>query len=92
MLQVLLHTAVLRAHSIVRHIKDSQPLLGVFVGEARNQARRGKQIATVTFMFFAAQRFDSLQKPLWRIVLNLEELLSYCLLPLGSPRAPRPFR
>ena len=79
-LHLLLQTAVLKPHSIVRQIKDSQPLRGVFVGEARNQAQREDLLAVVTDMSFAPQRFDSLQKPLGRIVLNLEALLSYCTL------------
>ena len=77
-LQLLLQTAVLKPHSIARQIKDSQPLRGIFVREARNQASRDDLIAVVTDMSFAPQRFDSLQKPLGRIVLNLEALLSYC--------------
>jgi len=77
-LQMLLQTAVLRPHSIARQLKDSQPLRAIFVAEAQNQLSRDDLIATVTDMSFAAQRFDSLQKPLGRIVLNLEALLSYC--------------
>ena len=79
-LQMLLQTAVLRPHSIARQLKDSQPLRAIFVAEAQNQLNRDDLIATVTDMSFAAQRFDSLQKPLGRIVLNLEALLSYCLI------------
>ena len=77
-LQLLLHTLVLRQHSIARQLRDSQPLRAVFVAETKNQLHRDDLIATVTDMSFAAQRFDSLQKPLGRIVLNLEALLSYC--------------
>ena len=77
-LHSLLQTAVLKPHIIVRQIKDSQPLRQIFVAEALNQTQRDDLIAVVTDMPFAAQRFDSLQKPLGRIVLNLEALLSYC--------------
>ena len=77
-LHSLFQTAVLQQHSIVRQLKDSQPLRQIFVAEARSQTFRDDFITVVTDMSFAAQRFDSLQKPLGRIVLNLEALLSYC--------------
>ena len=77
-LHSLLQTAVLNPHSVVRQIKDSQPLRQIFVAEARSQPYRDDLITAVTDMSFAAQRFDSLQKPLGKIVLNLEALLSYC--------------
>ena len=77
-LRMLLHTVVLRPHSIARQLRDSQPLRAIFVAETKNQLHRDDLIATVTDMSFAAQRFDSLQKPLGRITLNLEALLSYC--------------
>ena len=48
--------------------------------EARVQTHQNDLVAVVTDMSFAAQRFDSLQKPLGRIVLNLEALLSHCTL------------
>ena len=93
-LHSLLQTAVLKQHSIVRQIKDSQPLRQIFVAEARSQTHRDDLITVVTDMSFAAQRFDSLQKPLGRIVLNLEALLSYCHVvtrerSANSPEVPR---
>ena len=39
----LLQTAVLQQHSIVRQIKDSQPLRQIFVAEARNQSVTARQ-------------------------------------------------
>ena len=86
-LQYLLHTAVLKPHNIARQIKNSQPLRHVFVCEAHNQERQNKLIATVTDMPFAAQRFDSLQKPLGRTVVTLEALVSYCHLVIRERRA-----
>ena len=47
-LQLLLHTLVLRQHSIARQLKDSQPLRAVFVAETENQLHRDDLIATVT--------------------------------------------
>ena len=55
-LHALLHTAVLKPHSIVRQIKDSQPLRQIFVAEARSQTQRDDPSAAVTDMSFAAQR------------------------------------
>ena len=65
-------------HNTVRQIKDSQPLRQLFVAEARGQPQRDDLIAGVTDMPFAAQRFDSLQKPLGRTMFSLEALLGYC--------------
>ena len=73
-----MHVAVLRARSIVRQIKDSQALRAICVDEARNQAARGDLLAAVADMPFTPQRFDSLQRPWGKIVVNLEALVSYC--------------
>ena len=48
------------------------PLRQIFVAEARCHATRDDFIDIVTNMSVARHRFDSLQKPLGRIVLNLE--------------------
>jgi hypothetical protein len=77
-LQDLLDVTILKPHSVIRQIRDSMPLRQIFVAEARSQARRDDFIDVVTNMSFAGHRFDSLQKPLGRIVLNLEAITSYC--------------
>ena len=77
-LQDLLDVTILKPHSVIRQIRDSMPLRQIFVAEARSQARRDDFIDIVTNMSFAGHRFDSLQKPLGRIVLNLEAITSYC--------------
>ena len=64
MLQSLLHTAVPKAHNIVRQIKDSQAIRGICVGKARIQANRDDLLTAVADMSFSPRRFDSLQKPL----------------------------
>ena len=69
---------MLRAHIAVRQIKDSQVLRDICVGEARNQAARDDLPAAGPDMSFAPQRFDSRQRPLGKIVINLEALVSYC--------------
>ena len=70
--------AVLRPRSIVRQIKDSQALRDIFVGGARSQTEPDDLLAAVTDMSFAPQRLDPRQRPLENIVINLEELVSYC--------------
>ena len=77
-LQELLDVTILKPHSVIRQIRDSLPLRQIFVTEARCQAKRDDFIDIVTNMSFAGHRFDSLQKPLGRIVLNLEAIISYC--------------
>jgi hypothetical protein len=72
-----------RAHSS-RHLKEhsfaADPVLHSLLQAAvlDSQTLRADLLAVVTDMSFAAQRFDSLQKPLGRIVLNLEALVRYC--------------
>ena len=86
-LQELSDLTVRKPPSATRHNRDSMQFRQIFVAEARSQARRDDFIDIVTNMSFAGHRFDSLQKPLGRIVLNLEAITSYCHI-VGRDRGP----
>jgi hypothetical protein len=63
------------------------PLRQIFVAEAQCQAKHEDFIEIVKQAHLASRRFDSLHKPLGRIVLNLEAINNYCHI-VGRDRGP----
>ncbi len=75
-LEKILNTVIMQKSSITNTLKNSLILRRVFKQEVADQAVLNDMLTCVSDLSFAKQRFDSIQKPLGRIVLNLEALIA----------------